>query len=125
MPRKLSQAEQEQQDVQAGKYKLPKSIDQIANELIQKYERQQQSCTVDVTNRPIAEKLHTFANEISNDILKAERAKEELMSIRATLMVNFMEGSSQNHYGFTIPNDDKVSTHQLLVKVLENLIKGR
>lgn len=80
---------------------------------------------IDVTNRPIAAKIHTFANELANDVLEAERAKEELMSIRATLMVNFMEGSSQNHYGFTIPNDDKVSTHQLLVKVLENLIKGR
>lgn len=140
MPRKLSAAEQEQQDIQAGKYrdkkydlpnldrldqpppdkqagkyKLPETkYSEAGYKLMTPADMLLQQRVVDVSGRPIAEKLHTFANEIASEILEAERAKEELGSIRATLLVNFMQ---QNHFGFTIK--DEGTTMQMLVKVLE------
>jgi hypothetical protein len=74
---------------------------------------------VDVTGRPTCAKLY----EVINDISELERDRNELHNIRATLLVNFMEGSQHNHFGFSIK--EKESTHAMLVDVLKHYCENR
>lgn len=52
-----------------------------------------------------------------------ERAAETLASIKATLLVNFGDGSKHNRYGFSIA--DELDVHHMMYVVLTELTKRR
>ena len=82
-----------------------------ANEMIKRHSR-----TVDVTDSTIAFEVMQFANNIVAKIRDAERAKSELDSIRATLLVNYGPGKTLDG----IEVDESLSTTEMLTRILRS-----
>lgn len=71
-----------------------------------------------------SEQLPQDLESIVEDVKKLERAKYELDTIRATLIVNFgPEGESGIKCGVTIANASERSSIALLMEVLEGLFE--
>lgn len=84
--------------------------------------KEQQPRMVDVTNRPITVEFMRFCETHTEHLQQLQDDRNELGAIRATLLVNFMEGSIHNHYGFSIK--DEGTTLKILMEVLEALTKN-
>lgn len=64
--------------------------------------------------------LH-IVNEDYEALEEIKRRSDEIGGVRATLLVNFGEGSKHNRYGLALK--DEGTTHGLLMQVLQHLTK--
>lgn len=75
-----------------------------------------------ITDQKLTMLLETFYAQAQKKAADLEFAQNQLSNIRATLLVNFNEGSILgNLLGVVIIDTDKIGTHDLMLMVLEKL----